>query len=111
MPNDITLKEYLEAQIKWLDRHFDNKVVALDRAVEKAEQQLNKRLEGMNEFRDTLKDQAGQLATKEQLSLLKDILEERLRSLETSRARIIGIAIGMSFFVSLAVTAVVQMLR
>ena len=50
--NDVTLREYMEKQLEYLER-----------AVIKSEQQLNKRLEGMNEFRDTLKDQAATFVT------------------------------------------------
>ena len=49
-------------------------VEAIERATEKTERQLNYRLEGMNEFRDTLRDQAAGLATKEAVEVMRETL-------------------------------------
>jgi hypothetical protein len=95
--SDVSLKEHLEQAIKFLDRHYDSKLVAMDRffdaqnasmqkAVNTANDALNRRLEGMNEFRDTLKDQAGQLATKAQV----ESVEKAVRTLELSKENLAG---------------------
>lgn len=52
------------------------------RAIDKAEQQMNARLLGMNEFRDQLRDQAVTFARKEQLDETRDGLRTRLEVLE-----------------------------
>jgi hypothetical protein len=51
-----------------LKTYFDELRKADKEAVENARVSMEKRLDGMNEFRDTLKDQAGTFVTKEQLN-------------------------------------------
>ncbi len=68
---------------------FDQRAIAL----EQARGNIEKRLEGMNEFRAQLKDQAGSFATKE------DILNLSLRldNIEKWQARIIGGVVVLQF--------------
>jgi len=84
---DVALKEYLERVIRdtseglserihALSRLIDQQRLYSERAVEKAEFAVDKRLTGMNEFRDALKDQAGRMATIEQLDRLRDRVVE-----------------------------------
>lgn len=87
--NDVALKEHLETQI-----------AALREEVHKSEKLLNTRLEGMNEFRAALKDQAAQMATREYTDLQDEKLESRLRSLEDSRAYTVGVAAALALLVS-----------
>jgi hypothetical protein len=82
---EITLREHIEARLDALERHFDSRFDAAQTAIDKAEKSMNERLLSMNEFRDTLRDQASRFATLLQLdekmtSVIK--LEERLRDLE-----------------------------
>src|SRR5687767_4343092 len=101
--NDVPLREHLEAQIRWLDRYFDDKTKAMNVAVDKAAATIDTRLQGMNEFRDTLRDQAGRLATKEEVQNI----DERIKRLEIvgaqgqGRATITGViwAVGSSILV------------
>jgi len=60
--------------------YVDQRLVDMQRAVDKAEQTINTRLEGMNEFRAAMKDQQAQMATKEDLANLRmriDDLKEK----------------------------------
>lgn len=75
----ISLREYFESKLKDMDKATG---VALD--------SLNKRLEGMNEFRDSLKDQATRLVSKAEYENSHLRLEEDIRSLRESRAEIMG---------------------
>lgn len=79
---DVSLKEHIETILHWLDRLVAEKVTAIERATTIALTTLNERLAGMNEFRDTLKDQAARLATKDDFGAL----EKRLGTLELDRA-------------------------
>ncbi len=84
MPDDdkVTLRDHFQSQLHWLDRYFDRRLLDAKDAIDKAENQLNARLEGMNEFRDTLKDQASKLATKDEVALSLGALEKRMQSIE-----------------------------
>lgn len=84
---DVALKDYLERVIAAEVGRLDQRVLNLstlieqqrayaDRAVEKAELAVDKRLTAMNEFRDALKDQAARMATQEQVDRVRDRVVE-----------------------------------
>ena len=83
----VTIRDHFQKQIDWVDKYFQRQLDSAQGAIDKAEHQLNSRLQGMNEFRDTLKDQAARLASKDDLvSLEKRInLLERNQSSETGK--------------------------
>lgn len=68
----VSLRDYV-------DKQFELNAVALD----KAERTMNARLEGMNEFRETLKDQASRFVTRDQVELMIKPLCDDVRSLRT----------------------------
>jgi hypothetical protein len=89
----VSMRDYLEGKVEDLRREFLAGVVDLRReiqsevnhqkeAVAKAERTMNERLAGMNEFRDTLRDQAGRFITSDRLEEIKLALEKRLTYLE-----------------------------
>ena len=59
----VELKEYVEAQLKSLDRHTETRLRAIEEATGLARDSMNVRLNGMNEFRDAMKDLGGRMAT------------------------------------------------
>jgi len=75
----VSLKEYV-------DTLFAEK----QRAIDKAENSMNTRLEGMNEFRNTLKDQAGKFVTREEIGITLRRLNEDVRGLEKKSAQAEG---------------------
>ena len=57
--------------------YIDLRFAEFQRAVDKAEGTMGSRLSGMNEFRDTLRDQAAKFVTREELHLmLRPVLDE-----------------------------------
>jgi hypothetical protein len=115
--SDVTLKEHLEQSIRFLDRHYDSKIEAMDRFyeaqnfamrenVKTANAELNARLAGMNEFRDTLKDQAGTLASKAEVQAV----EKSVRVLELSKENLAGRATTAAVLWSAAVSIVVGLI-
>ena len=60
-------KVYIDNQINWLKELIISKIDAIDEAKKNAFNSMEKRLDGMNEFRDTLKDQAGLFVTRREL--------------------------------------------
>jgi hypothetical protein len=86
---EISLEKHLESRLDGIVALIEARFTSIQRAVDKAEQAMNDRLEGMNEFRDTLRDQAAKFATVIQLedrmtAALAQVsrVEERLRELE-----------------------------
>ncbi len=115
--SDVPLKEHLEQAFRFLDRHYESKIDALDRyyesqnfsmreAVKKANDELNSRLAGMNEFRDALKDQSGTLATKAELNMV----EKQVRALELSKENLAGRATSAAILWSAALSVIVSLI-
>lgn len=101
MADNIPIRDYFEARI-----------IALEKATKLAADTLEKRLEGMNEFRTQLNRQASEFITKEQVRLLYDgdirTLRETLAEAKgkASSATYISIA---AIFVSIVI-AIVEVL-
>jgi len=75
----VSLREYLESRI-----------AAVEKAIEVANQAMQKRLEGMNEFRSALKDQAGLHVTRAEMDIKLNVLCEQLRDLQNYKATMEG---------------------
>jgi gas vesicle protein len=86
---DVSLREYLTSLINAAERRSDARFDAMKdmvetafetakEAISKAETATDRRLEGMNEFRDTLSDQASHFVTKDALESLVDKLETQI---------------------------------
>ena len=104
----ITLREYFETKMNHLGEELSFKIAALKESTTIAKIANDERLERMNEFRDTLKDQAGTFVTMNEVKLNMqkidsqlvnirneyclrfDKVETDLRSLRESRAELRG---------------------
>lgn len=78
-PDSITIREYVDAAIQ-----------NLEKATTLAAAQLEKRLEGMNEFRAQLKDQQGTFLMREEWKVANDRIAEDVRKLQLNEALIAG---------------------
>jgi hypothetical protein len=103
-----TLREYLEMRFSEINRRFDEN----EKATTLARTQMETRLEGMNEFRETLRDQAGRFVTRAELDLVCTNMTEkaegretRIRSLEESRAELHGKASQSQMYGAYALSA------
>ena len=75
----ISLREYIDTLLE-----------ARDKETDRAYQSMEKRLEGMNEFRDALKDQSSTYLTKSEYKLAHDRILDDIRGLRESRAELHG---------------------
>ena len=107
---NIPIRDYVDSQIKWLDTIFRMQIETITKNTALASLQIDKRLESMNEFRDTLRDQAGRLATRSELETSNQALNERIKMLELSKANTDGktlvICTLISFVMSLIVVGI-----
>jgi hypothetical protein len=85
--NEISLKDYIEERLSLLIQNVADKLAYLDKAREKAEEQMNRRLEGMNEFRAALTDQSGRMLSRNEYESSHKFLDEKVRSMESSLAK------------------------
>jgi hypothetical protein len=77
--HEVSLREFIEA-----------KFVALEKATDDARSQMEKRLDGMNEFRETLRDQAAKFVTRDELDLHMNKVDAVLKDLQTTRSELKG---------------------
>lgn len=73
-----------EARIGELDRRVMQRFELNDRAIDAALASMNDRLTGMNEFRATLRDQAGNFVARSEYASRLAGLEDKVRTLELS---------------------------
>ena len=92
MADDISLKDFILEKFK-----------ALEKSTESARSAMEKRLDGMNEFRETLKDQAAKFVTRSELEILLERINEDVRILRESKAMIEGKASQFSLNVTMSI--------
>ncbi len=95
----ITLRDYFNEKVTALEQRLDQQRLYMERAVDKAEVALGRRLDGMNEFRDALKDQASRMATSEQLDRVRDRVSETEKKIAVTAAiwsMVVSIVVGLA---------------
>ena len=88
----VSLKEHFETRLNALQELILTRLEAIDKAVQVAHGVLQERLEGMNLFRDQLREQATTFATRAETDLRHDAIEKDLRELRLYKAKIEGMA-------------------
>jgi len=91
----VTLRDYIEAKLE-----------AVDRQTQAAAQTMDKRLDGMNEFRETLRDQASKFVTRAELTIQIDRLTDRQDELRTFKNRLEGKASAISVYIAYAIAII-----
>lgn len=84
----ISLREYIEARLD-----------AIEKATNLAKEQMNYRLEGMNEFREQLNRQAATFVTNKELNAKLDGLEKSRRDNLSLLISLVALGIGILGFV------------
>ena len=72
---DVSLREYLTSLIDAVEKRSDARFDAMKEAVAKVAEANEKRFDSVNEFRQTLSDQAAQFVTRDTLGALADKLQ------------------------------------
>ena len=78
---------------------------SIDKATNIAYNSMQERLAGMNEFRETLKDQAGRFVTIQEMHSELETIKVNIRTLELARAELQGKASQTSVYIAYAFTA------
>jgi len=76
----VGLKEYVDMRFSESEKAKDNALHSIEIARREAQTAMEKRLEGMNEFRDQLRDQATRFITREEYLIGHKPIEEKLNS-------------------------------
>jgi hypothetical protein len=82
--NIVTMRDYVDRLLEDITRHYDVRLEAVSDATARALAANEKRLDSMNEFRETLRDQANRLATRQEVEQIRDQMQRFLTLVEYS---------------------------
>lgn len=94
-PVGITLKE-----------HFESRLHAVERATDLAATAMDKRLNGMNEFRETLRDQASKFITREEMNAALKVVIADVEANKTFRNQMEGKASATAVYIGYALSTI-----
>lgn len=105
-PNIQTPNGKLMHREDWVSlRDYVEKLFDLNaKAIDKADKAMSDRLATMNEFRETLKDQAGKFVTRDEVQLMLKPICEDIRALRTTADK----AEGKASYNSMIATALIS---
>ena len=86
--------------IETLKQYVESRLTTMDKAVDVALNTLNNRLMGMNEFRDTIEDQASKFVTRQELQALLKSIESDIKVLTASKNLLEGKANMSSVYIA-----------
>jgi len=86
----ISFRDFLDSKVIELRDYFNVRFEAADRARDVALVAMEKRLDGMNEFREALKDQSVRFITRDEVEGRISRMDATIKSLELSKAQLEG---------------------
>ena len=89
-----------------LKEHFEARLAAVEKATDIAAKAMDRRLEGMNEFRDTLRDQASRFVTREEMASALEVIKADVEANKTFRNQMQGKASVSAVYVGYALSAI-----
>lgn len=105
---DLDLREYIDLKLSsyvHLKEYFESKLNALEKATRLAADNIEIRLEGMNEWRGTIKDQNLLNVSRTELEQFKERIDSDIRFLRESKATLDGKASNQSVMIGYVLSA------
>ncbi len=93
--NDFTYQDGIS-----LRDYFDTKIESIKTATDLAREGMEKRLEGMNEFRNSLKDQSNSFIPRSEINIIINKINDDIRGLREFRSALEGKASSTSVYIS-----------
>jgi hypothetical protein len=87
-----------------LEKHFEDRICALEKSMDIARANLERRLDAMNEIRGAMRDQAAIMITRQEYILAHQVVLEKIESLQLSRAELSGKASITAFYLSIGLS-------
>jgi len=104
--DSVTLREYMDGRFDELKQYIDLKFNNIEKSTCLAQDNLNIRLEKMNEFRSTMSDQSKNFVTRNEHDSLISKYDSDIRVLREQNARNEGKANMQSVYVSYAIATI-----
>jgi hypothetical protein len=106
----VELKEHIESRLRAIDEFYAMRVANMEQATRTALASLDKRLEGMNEFREALKDATARLPTRNELDAKFERVSSELSELQKFKNTMEGKASqsSVNIFMLLSVLSVLM---
>jgi hypothetical protein len=103
-PGQVSQRDYFDRILTERDRKFDERFQFQKDAIATALASMDKRLDGMNEFRASLQDQTKNQVSKSEFQVFKDGTDKDIRMLRESKAELDGKASQSSVNFSLGIS-------
>jgi hypothetical protein len=102
--------KYLEERIEGLDRRLVDWIEESRRTLDKADIEMNRRLESMNQFRDQISRERANYIDRDHWENRNRVVDNALRSLEEFQSNLKGrawaVGIGITFTVAVVTAAI-----
>lgn len=102
----ISLKEYFDDKFEFLKKYMDVRFNAVDASTKLAADTLEIRLESMNEFRESMKDQAGSFITRAEHCAMMQKYDSEIASLMKAEAKSEGMATQKSVIIAYVIATI-----
>lgn len=100
------LKEYIERRFNDQAKAIDAALAAAEKAVTKAEVSTEKRFDSVNEFRQTLSDQAASFMTRIEFMAMHNSLQDKVNLVTKTQNYLIGGLVLLSFILPVVVSLI-----
>ena len=107
---DITLKKYVDVRFDALDKKYESKLQDADKALILSRNVIEKRLEMLNEFRESLNDQITNYVPRSEYILQHERVIEDIKVLRESKANLEGKASMSAVYLSYLLAALALLL-
>lgn len=86
----VSLRDYVDIQFRLMQEEIDRRFIAELRAIEAAAVAMERRLDGMNEFRGQLSDTISRFESREYAESQREALRERIEKVESEQSKARG---------------------
>ena len=84
------LKDLMDTQRAWLNEKIDIKIASIEKGIDIAHKEMDRRLEGMNEFRAQLDKQAKYFVNQKEIDVVINKINEDIKTLREYKAMLEG---------------------
>ena len=96
----VSLKDYINIRFNELEKYMKSKFDEIERAGILSQRNLDARLEGMNEFRESMKDQTASFMTRAEINLITERNRQNIQEIKELLAEARGKASQQSVIIA-----------